>query len=81
MQIRKKEPIPEGWAQDKEGNITTDAELAFKSSSLMPLGGSEQTSGYKGYGLALLVETFCGILAGKFHFNKTIFNCFHLFQY
>jgi LDH2 family malate/lactate/ureidoglycolate dehydrogenase len=31
----------------------------------MPLGGSEITSGYKGYGLGLLVETFCGVLAGE----------------
>ena len=31
----------------------------------MPLGGGEETSGYKGYGLALLVEIFCGILSGS----------------
>ena len=31
----------------------------------LPLGGSEVTSGYKGYGLALLVEIFCGILSGS----------------
>lgn len=30
----------------------------------MPLGGPELSSGYKGYGLAMLVEIFCGILAG-----------------
>ncbi|XP_069681972.1 uncharacterized oxidoreductase YjmC-like [Periplaneta americana] len=64
VQRRKGEPIAEGWAQDPEGRITTDADLAFKTSCLMPLGGAEITSGYKGYGLGLLVETFCGILAG-----------------
>ncbi|XP_054278135.1 uncharacterized oxidoreductase YjmC-like [Macrosteles quadrilineatus] len=64
VQRRKKEPIPIGWAQGPDGQPTTDAELAFKTSALMPLGGEERTSGYKGYGLALLVETFCGILAG-----------------
>lgn len=31
---------------------------------LLPLGGSELSSGYKGYGLAMMVEIFCGILAG-----------------
>lgn len=31
----------------------------------MPLGGEEQTSGYKGYGLAGVVELFCGIASGK----------------
>jgi hypothetical protein len=31
----------------------------------MPLGGSELHSGYKGYGLAMLVEIFCGMLGGS----------------
>ncbi|XP_046661703.1 uncharacterized oxidoreductase YjmC-like [Homalodisca vitripennis] len=65
VQRRKNEPIPVGWAQGPDGRPTTDADLAFKTSALMPLGGEERTSGYKGYGLALLVETFCGILAGS----------------
>jgi LDH2 family malate/lactate/ureidoglycolate dehydrogenase len=29
----------------------------------MSLAGPEITSGYKGYGLGLLVESFCGILS------------------
>lgn len=53
-----------GWAQGPDGKPTTDAELAFKTCALMPLGGEEKSSGYKGFGLALMVETFCGILAG-----------------
>ena len=31
---------------------------------LLALGGPELSSGYKGYGLGMLVEVFCGILAG-----------------
>lgn len=31
---------------------------------LLPLGGSEETGGYKGYGLAFMVEILCGILTG-----------------
>lgn len=65
VQRRKKEPIPVGWAQGPDGKPTTDAELAFNTRALMPLGGEEKTSGFKGYGLALLVETLCGILAGN----------------
>lgn len=32
----------------------------------MPLGGTEVNSGYKGYGLGMLVEIFCGILSGLY---------------
>lgn len=64
IQRRKELPCPEGWAQDPDGHPTTDADLAFKTGCLMPLGGSEITSGYKGYGLGALVEVLCGISAG-----------------
>ena len=48
-------PIPEGWGVDAEGRTTTDAAAVTAG---MPLGG------YKGYGLALMVEVLCGVLAG-----------------
>ena len=32
---------------------------------LLPLGGEEEQSGYKGYGLMLMVEILCGILSGS----------------
>ena len=63
IQSRKNEPIPEGWASDADGRMTTDASAGMKG-CLMPLGGAENTSGYKGYGLAAMVEIFCGVLAG-----------------
>ncbi|KZC05837.1 PREDICTED: uncharacterized oxidoreductase YjmC [Dufourea novaeangliae] len=64
LAITKKEPIPPGWAMGSDGKVTTDSEDAYKTSLLMPLGGEEQTSGYKGFGLALMVEVLCGILSG-----------------
>lgn len=63
IQRRKKAPIPLGWAQGPDGKETTDAEVAYDATCLMPLGGSELNSGYKGYGLAATVELFCGILS------------------
>ena len=59
--------IPQGWALDKDGQPTSDPEKALPSGGGcgMPLGGSEETSGYKGYGLALMVEIFCGIMSGS----------------
>ncbi|XP_049816450.1 uncharacterized oxidoreductase YjmC-like [Schistocerca nitens] len=65
FQRRKKAPIPSGWALGPDGALTTDAEVAFKTGLLMPLGGSETHSGYKGYCLGILVEVFSGILSGS----------------
>lgn len=58
----KNESIPKYWARDKQGNDTTDP---FKASSLYPLGGPESSGGYKGYGLAIMIEVLCGILSGS----------------
>lgn len=65
LAIRKNEPIPTGWALGTDGKSTTDSEDAYKASLLMPLGGEERNSGYKGYGLGLMVEVLCGILSGS----------------
>lgn len=64
LAIRKKDAIPEGWALGTDGKPTTNSENAYEASVLMPLGGEERNSGYKGYGLALMVEVLCGILSG-----------------
>ncbi|XP_042209707.1 uncharacterized oxidoreductase YjmC-like isoform X2 [Homarus americanus] len=63
LERRKENPIPEGWALDKDGQPTTNAAEGMEG-ALMPLGGSELHSGYKGYGLGMLVEIFCGIMSG-----------------
>ena len=59
---RKEKSIPHGWAIDDNGNSTTDPKL-FRA--LYPLGGAEESSGYKGYGLAVLVEIFTAVLSGS----------------
>lgn len=64
IQRRKGLPLPHGWAQDESGKVTDDANAAYEAFRLMPLGGEEHTSGYKGYGLATMVEVLCGVLAG-----------------
>ncbi|XP_018574231.1 uncharacterized protein LOC108913209 isoform X2 [Anoplophora glabripennis] len=65
IQERKGHPIPEGWALNSQGKIETDAKVAREASRMLPLGGEEINSGYKGYGLALMVEILCGILSGS----------------
>jgi len=49
--------IPPGWAFDSDGVPTTDTQKAYKG-MLMPLGG------YKGSGLAMMVEILCAVLGG-----------------
>jgi LDH2 family malate/lactate/ureidoglycolate dehydrogenase len=51
------EEIPEGWALDAEGRPTTDPGAALEG-TLLPIGG------YKGYGIAFMVEALTGVLAG-----------------
>lgn len=70
IQRRKGEPLPLGWAYDTKGNLTTDADLAFSSGCLAPIGGNELTCGYKGYGLGGMVEILCGILSGALYSTK-----------
>ncbi len=57
----RKQPIPAGWALDKEGRATTDPNAFFDGGAILPLGGPE---GHKGYGLSFAVETLASILPG-----------------
>lgn len=57
---RANTPLAPGLALDETGEPTTDP---FAARVLMPLGGEQATSGYKGYGLAVLVDILCGPLA------------------
>ena len=56
--------IPPGWGIDKEGVVTTDPSAVRQGGALMPLGGIDLMRGYKGYGLALMVDIFSGVLSG-----------------
>ena len=61
LSVARKEEIPKGWIIDAEGRHTTDPTQYRKGGALLPLGGSE---GYKGSGLAAMVEVLCGLLTG-----------------
>jgi LDH2 family malate/lactate/ureidoglycolate dehydrogenase len=56
-QFHGRTTIPADWGMDKEGVPTTDTQTAL-SGLLMPLGG------YKGSGLAMMVEILCAVLGG-----------------
>lgn len=67
IQSRKGEDLPsKGWALGSDGHPTVNAHEALNSGKgLMPLGGEEVNSGYKGYGLGMLVDILCGVLSGS----------------
>lgn len=68
---RLNKPLPEGWAAGSDGRPTTDAHamidnlLHRRGGGIFPLGGEgEQFGGYKGYGLAVMVDILCSVLCG-----------------
>jgi L-2-hydroxycarboxylate dehydrogenase (NAD+) len=72
------EVIPEGWAIDENGQADTDAKhilntlMHKQGGGLLPLGGEgEARSGYKGYGLALMVEILSAVLSGSLYSDLT----------
>ena len=64
---RKGEPIPLGWALDRDGAPTTDAQAALDG-SMLPMGGN------KGAMLALVVELLaCALTGAAFGFEADSF--------
>ena len=66
--IRKR--LPKGWVINSKGKAKTGAKTVLKElikgeAALVPLGGiGEETSGYKGYGYATVVEILSAALQG-----------------
>src|SRR5256884_3482872 len=58
LAAKKGLPIPEGWALDRNGAPTTDPGEALFHGFLQWAGG------YKGFGLATVVEVLSGVLSG-----------------
>jgi L-2-hydroxycarboxylate dehydrogenase (NAD+) len=67
---RAEKPVPAGWVIDDQGQPMTNATDILKAipkfqASLLPLGGAgEEFAGYKGYGLAAIVEILSASLSG-----------------
>jgi LDH2 family malate/lactate/ureidoglycolate dehydrogenase len=53
--------VPSGWLIDAEGKPSNDPRVLKSGGALLPLGGTE---GYKGTGLAAIVEILSGLLTG-----------------
>ena len=55
--MQRGEPIPLGWALDKDGRETTDAKAGYEG-VVLPFGG------VKGSGLSLMMEILAGVITG-----------------
>ncbi|HKK82867.1 MAG TPA: Ldh family oxidoreductase, partial [Atribacterota bacterium] len=72
--------LPEGWIINDEGKVITNSrgvtrEVYDKKAALLPLGGQgEETAGYKGYGLATVVEILCSALSGGAYLSQLEIN-------
>ena len=56
------EKLPQGWIIDRDGRPSTNPEDFYDGGSILPIGGDV---GYKGYGLAFLVDILSGALSGS----------------
>ena len=58
LALQEGREIPEGWALDEHGNPTTNPAEAMKG-VILP------AAHHKGFGLAVVVDVFCGVLTGS----------------
>ncbi len=61
---RKGDNIPEGWAQDKDGETSIDAAILKKGGAMLPLGSDRIHGSHKGYCLGGLVDILSAVLSG-----------------
>ena len=57
-------PIPGNWVADMEGRIISEPGPLPEQYKLLPFGGTREHGSHKGYGLAMVVEIMCSVLAG-----------------
>ncbi len=62
---RKGIKVPPEWGADSRGRATSDPAQIFEGGGLFPLGGPEETAGYKGYGLSAAIDILSGVLTGS----------------
>jgi L-2-hydroxycarboxylate dehydrogenase (NAD+) len=61
---RKNLEAPQGWIQDKDGQISTNPHELKTGGALLPLGGDREHGSHKGYALGAIVDIFSGVLSG-----------------
>jgi len=60
----EKQPLPVGWAVDKDGHPATDSSGYWDGLNMTPLGGTRELGSHKGYGLGAMVEILSAAIPG-----------------
>jgi L-2-hydroxycarboxylate dehydrogenase (NAD+) len=68
--VRKETKIPEGWVYPSVKPFLDSEGVVPMSVLQYPLGGKEESGGYKGYGLALMVDILSGVLSGAHYGSR-----------
>lgn len=78
MYRKAEKALPDGWALDKNGNPSNDADDVLKNivnkagGGIMPLGENEEVTGsHKGYGYGMICEIFTSVLSQGLTSNHT----------
>jgi L-2-hydroxycarboxylate dehydrogenase (NAD+) len=61
---RKGDPIPSGWAINREGVVTIRPDEMIEGGALLPLGSDREHGGHKGYCLAIMIDMLSCVLSG-----------------
>lgn len=64
MARRRHEPVPRGWAIDRQGLDTEAPQAMVEGGALLPLGSFRPMGGHKGFCLAAMVDILCCCLSG-----------------
>ena len=69
---KENESIPEGWAVDKDGKVTTDTKKALEG-AVLPM------AGHKGSALAIAIDVLSGVLTGA-EWSKNVKSLYNNFE-
>ncbi|MCU0416254.1 MAG: Ldh family oxidoreductase [Cytophagaceae bacterium] len=61
---RKGQDAPEGWIQNKSGDVSTNPHELSQGGALLPLGSDRDHGSHKGYCLGSIVDIFSAVLSG-----------------
>lgn len=61
---RENKEAPEGWVQNQQGELSTNANELKNGGALLPLGSDREHGSHKGYALGSVVDIFSAVLSG-----------------